>query len=102
MEALLAICVILGLIAIMLAYSAFAWGCVTFQFYYWFVLPVFTNLPMITLGQAIGLSLFISLFKNHGSSNPVDEKFEWSKTLLALLTPWLVLIIGYFIKQTLV
>jgi C4-dicarboxylate transporter len=66
------------------------------------VLPVFSTLPHIFLGQAVGLMMFVGLFKyvNHEESTlsgvKIEKKPMW---VLAILYPWLVLGIAYFIKQ---
>ncbi len=102
MEALFIIIGVLGLAAIGIIYSAFAYGFLTYKFYYWFMLPVFHSLPEITIAQAIGVGLFISLFKGSSSSNEYKYKGESIKaetkwgTLLFM--PWLILGAAYVIK----
>lgn len=83
----------------MIAYDSFTWGLVTWKFWMWFVLPVFPTLPLITFLQAVGLSMFIGLFKNQISQQVKKEYVDQSSTLtLTLLIPWLVLICGWIIK----
>jgi hypothetical protein len=69
-------------------YTTFTWGLVVYKFWYWFIIPVFTTVPHVNYIQAIGLMLFISLFKNHHS----DSK---SSNLMLFLTPWVVLFLGW-------
>lgn len=63
-----------GLVIILLlfVYGILVGGLLVDRFYYWFILPVFTGLPLITFYQAIGLSFFITLFRNHTIED--DEK----------------------------
>ena len=82
----------LFIVGILLAYSSIMGGLVVFKFWYWFVLPVFPELPNITYVQAIGLMLFIGLFKNNGKSNDNDNQKE--NLLLYFLTPILMLVVG--------
>lgn len=88
-------------IAILLIYSAFAWGFVLYKLYGWFLMPVFTTLPVITFTQAVGIMLFLRLFKSTDSKEKKigDQKIKsetnWG---LALSAPWIVLAITAFIK----
>jgi len=102
MEALIGILLLFGVVALLIAYNAFAWGTVVFYFYTWFILPIFINLPYISLKEAIGLGLFISLFKPH-TYKKVDKEAEtdWGIIGVNMLMPWIVLLLAYFIKQTL-
>lgn len=101
MEALLALIGVFGLVAIGIIYSAFAYGFITYKFYCWFLLPVFTSLPHITVSYAIGLSLFIGLFKGSSSMDYTykGEKLKadpnWASVIVM---PWLLLGAAYMIK----
>lgn len=53
--------VIIGIII----YFALAWGTLFYFLYYWFVITVFKNLPIINLYQAIGLAVFANIFKGN-------------------------------------
>lgn len=107
MELLGAVFLLLGIvlggilmIGLLSAYSAISWGCVLLLFWGWFVLPVFPTLPDITIYQAVGLYMFISLFKNHSTTSynkKFNEKYKDTKTtwVLTFIFPWVVLLIGY-------
>lgn len=73
-------------------------GWVTSTLWGWFIQPVFGLRP-ITLGEAIGLSLFVSLFRAHRFNQSVkkDKRLEESLTMVAeiILNPFLVLAFGY-------
>ena len=84
---------VVALVAGMIIYTSMSWGYVCFKFWYWFILPVFPTMPHIAFWQAVGLFLFMGLFKNHGTYH--GEKKEGNETAVGLLTPWLVLLIGY-------
>ena len=103
MEILLAIIGIVGIILLAVLYSAFSYGVLTYQFYAWFVLPVFPSLPHITFVQAIGISFFISLFKGHypseynSGSDSYKAKYGWAD----FLSPWIILLVGYIVHSLL-
>lgn len=101
MEALFLVVGAMGLMLVGLIYEAFAYGFVVYKMWYWFLTPIFTALPHISLSQAIGISLFIGLFRNIGSPDyefkgePLKEKTNWG-TLILL--PWFILGAAYLIK----
>ena len=95
---LLSIAVVGGL----LIYSSLSWGFVLHKFYYWFLLPVFPELPQINFWQAVGLYFIVGLFHNHNSKSLKEELYEkdkYSRAAALLFTPWLMLIIGWFIHS---
>jgi hypothetical protein len=94
MESLLKGLGALILIPFAILYDAFCWGLVFFKFYNWFVLPVF-DLVTITYHAAIGLMLFVSLFKTFGVKQDYDD--NTSKIIASLIAPWLILFIGWFV-----
>jgi hypothetical protein len=46
---------------VMFPVNIWLWGMVTLDMYNWFILPVFTMLPALTLLQAIGLRWFVGV-----------------------------------------
>lgn len=102
MEALLTILGGIVGIGLLMLYSAFSWGFVFYKYYYWFILPVFTTMPHIAFVQAVGLMMFVGLFKTiDGTEMHIDGKKVEKKPayVLAVILPWLVLGIAYFIKS---
>lgn len=103
MEILLAIIGIVGIVLLAVLYSAFSYGVLTYQFYAWFILPVFPGLPHISFLQAIGIAFFIGLFKGHTVSEynnngvTYKAKFGWGD----FLSPWIVLLVGYIVHALL-
>lgn len=91
-------------IAGILIYSTFSWGWVCFKFWSWFIVPIFISawpeIPVLTFIEACGLMFFIGLFKNHGGNNIKkeyrDEGTNWGNLLI---TPWLVLLVGWLFKS---
>lgn len=79
---------------IVFIYGIFAWGLVTYFYYYWFLLPVFTNLPNITIVEAIGISFFISLFKNMSTKSNNENKNS-TEIITPFLTPLIALFFGW-------
>jgi len=98
---------LLGLVGIVLLfalgflYGAFTWGFVMFKFWTWFVLPVFTTLPNLTIIQCVGLMMFIGLFK----ALPVqiikkEYADETTVCIFQIITPIVFLIVGWLINIT--
>lgn len=95
--------VIIGFILLvggLLIYASLSWGYVTYLFYAWFLLPVFHDLPHVTLVQAIGLNFFIGLFVkyNPNEKEEDDKKKKISRIIVALGMPWFTLLMGYIFK----
>lgn len=84
----------IGVIAVIAIYGAFSWGLVFYKFYHWFILPIFTELPQIDFWQAVGMSLFLVLFKNHSAVKNEDDKTDWGTFIIS---PWIILGVGYLI-----
>lgn len=112
MEALLIIIVaILGgiaLIAGLILYGAMAYGYVTMKFYAWFALPLFPMLPQLSYWQCVGITMLLMLFKGNGvNSTPSDcvvdeaqrKKLKAEESWKALLSPWLMLLLGWIVLQ---
>jgi hypothetical protein len=101
MEALFMLVGAMGLMFIALIYGAFAYGFVVYKMYYWFLLPVFINLPHISVYEGIGIGLFIGLFRSNSSHDyeykgeTLKEKTKWSTIILL---PWFTLGAAYLIK----
>lgn len=91
---------ILVLIPILIIYSGFSWGLVVFNFYNWFILPIFPELPVITLIQAVGLMFFIGLFNKTDSKNDIKDDYttKYSGLIKSIISPWLSLLLGYLFK----
>lgn len=99
MEILISVFGVIALLTVIVMYNTFSWGFVCFKFWNWFVLPVFTTLPVITFWQAIGIMFFITLFKNQSTTVVKKEyKDQNSEIVMYLIAPWLLLLIGYFFK----
>ena len=86
------ILIVILIIGVLLTYTSFMGGLVVYKFWYWFLLPVFHDLPHITYAQAVGLMFFIGLFKYHGKSNEHDKDME--NLTMTLVAPILMLIVG--------
>jgi len=41
----------------------------------WFIVPVFTSMPVLTLNQSIGVVVFISIFKIKRDNDEKDKDF---------------------------
>jgi hypothetical protein len=85
-------------IGLVVAYSAMSWGFVLYKFWYWFLLPVFPNLPHITFLLAIGLMMFVDLFKTHAATAIKDEFRDKNTEIISnIIAPWIVFVVGYFV-----
>ena len=91
------------MISAMFIYSALSWGYTTLCFYNWFIFPVFTSLPIINYGQAVGIGLFIFLFNTKPVSfGVIDNTTQESgskniEQILNFLTPWVICLLGKII-----
>jgi hypothetical protein len=89
----------IGLIILGVIYSVISWGLVLYKFWYWFIQPVFTTLPTINFMEAVGLMMFINLFRNQ-NQQVVHKVFrdDYSQFKLTIISPWLMLFVGWFVK----
>jgi len=98
MEIILGILAVIFIIVFIISYSTLIYSFIVYKFWYWFLLPVFTTLPEINYVQALGISLFISLFKNHSSSVIKDEYKDKNQTFSNFfLTPLIILLFGWIV-----
>ncbi len=92
---------VVGLLILGTLYSSLSWGLLCWKFWYWFLLPVFTTLPNIMYLEAVGLMMFISLFKNHNAQPVIKDELAKIKNNVAMVTnfviPWLMLFMGWFV-----
>ncbi len=90
---------IIILVILASCYGAFSWGLIFWKFWYWFLLPVFPQVPEITFLQAVGLMFVVDLFKNQVHQQiKAEYKDDKSTGLLSLIYPWLTLGIGWLFK----
>lgn len=64
-----------------------------FKFYHWFIMPVFTELPIISFANSIGLSFFISLFTRTNLNK--NEKSIYERFVINACNYLFLLLIGY-------
>lgn len=100
MKALGALLAIIFVLAAVLIYSTLVSGMIIYNFWYWFVVPVFNTLPAITFYQALGLAFVIGLFKNHFTTAKQSiggKKIETEPDYSFLFIPWFTLFFGYLV-----
>lgn len=102
MQILLMILGIIALVGGLIVYSSISWGYVAWKFWYWFLLPVFPNLPHITFWQAVGLFFVTALFKTAVASSSIkkeylDETQKYVGIGVGLLSPWITLFFAWLI-----
>ena len=100
MKALITLLGIGFFIALLFIYSALISVIIIYNFWYWFVIPVFNTLPSITFYQALGLAFVIRLFKNHCTTAKQSingKKIETEPDYSVLFMPWLTLLFGYLV-----
>lgn len=95
MEALAIIFLLVLIVGGLIVYNSFSWGFVLFKFWGWFIVPVFTTLPLITFWQAVGLMFVVALF--HGKHLTPKEYDKTNAAVTVLLGPWLTLFVGWLI-----
>jgi len=81
-------------IGVFFIYNTLLWGWVLYNFWNWFVLPVFTTLPEVTFIQALGLMFVIGLFKSGSLEKPKEENLNYSTAFL-FLSPWITFVFGW-------
>jgi len=93
-----------GLLAIIFAvigfilYNMFSWGFVLYKFWYWFILPIFNNLPEISYLESVGIFLFIALFKVGNYQKMKDEFIDYTTmNIVNVISPWITILFGYCI-----
>lgn len=93
---------VLGIVFLMLTYSAFSWGYVASVFYGWFILPNFPTLPHFTVAQFVGFMIFANVTINRTSPGFIkdDYKDKLSEWLYFFISPWLTLFFGWLIYNT--
>lgn len=81
-----------------LAWGAFAWGFVLYKFWQWFVLPVFTTLPHISISQAVGLMMVVQLFDKN-IPQVFDDEFLNSdkKNVFDIISPVIAFVFGWIV-----
>lgn len=86
------------IIPTMIIYLAFSGGVVIYEFWKWFLLPVFPTAPHISLIQAIGLDLIVTIFYQSGEGIKKEYKEE-NQWVSIILTPWFLLFSGWLIHS---
>lgn len=71
-------------------------GVLVMKFWEWFINPVF-NLGLLSLTQAIGLSVFITLFKTV-SYEKKDNADSWTRIYLPIIYKVILLGFGWIIS----
>ena len=72
-------------------------GWVIQNYWNWFVLPVFETLPILTLGQSVGLSLVVSMFKADISNVTKKDSEALERLTTMLLAPPLMVLFGWIV-----
>lgn len=79
-------------------YGSFAWGFVFMKLYYWFITPIFTGLPVITLYQFMGLGVVISTIVNLPTQTEVKPELKAETNWFSLfLKPWGMLFFAWLV-----
>ena len=88
-----------------LIYSPLAWGFVLFKYWYWFVTPVFDNIPNIGYAESVGLMFCVNMFKNKAITPTIKKEYlkdnKNGHSILAYLLPWITILIAYLFKTVL-
>lgn len=86
------------LFMLLLVYSILFGGLLVENFWGWFIVPVFTTLPVLTFSQSVGISTFISMCNSLGMMGVTNKEEEEGERILSMITlPPLLLGIGYLI-----
>jgi len=83
-------------------YSYFANGFILSKLWSWFIVTTF-GLEPLTIVQAIGVSMVVGFLTSHRASTNNKDKTTSdtiAEVLIALLSPWFTLLIGWIIYST--
>lgn len=75
-----------------------AGGLIVQNYYIWFLLPAFKQMPQISYLEAVGLSAFLYLFNRLQAVDLVlHKKYEEDNMVKygSFLLPWIVLLFGF-------
>lgn len=99
METLITLIGGIGLAAILIIYSSFAWGYIIYVFYNWFVLTSLPDLPHFSITQFIGFSLFLRAIMPTVTTHIKDEYLDkTNQYVFTFLGPWIFLSFGWLLK----
>jgi hypothetical protein len=101
MEIILSLLGALVLIPLLIIYSSFSWGYVASIIYSWFILPIFTNAPILTWVQLAGIMFLVNCFVHSDSSihyMKKEVKNEYTGLTTSILSPWLTLFGAWIFK----
>lgn len=90
---------ILAMVGFMVAIPlAVMWkGFVLAKLWGWFVVSKFESIPPLSIAQAIGLAIVVSMFTGTYSSKD-DEDEVWKPYVIAFLGPLISLFVGWIVK----
>ena len=74
-------------------------GYIIADMWEWFILPVFTSMPALTIGQAIGLGVIVSFMcKYHKIGDSEKEKEDRTANfIVGIIWPFLIWLTAYII-----
>jgi hypothetical protein len=73
-------------------------GFIFLKFWDWFLLPSFPEMPKLTYELALGLSIFMILFKNKSVNNMLkDEEYKGQHSVNNAITLIIILSFGWII-----
>jgi hypothetical protein len=81
----------IALVLLMVLYGSLVGGLLIFNFYNWFLLPVFPSLPEITYTMAIGLGFFKMSVSRYETKKD-ERKTDWG---FVFIMPWVVMLFGW-------
>ena len=65
----------------------------------WFVASIF-GLPQLTIPAAIGISIFINMFKSYNiNRNKASSEEKIEAALISIISPFIALLLGYIVHS---
>jgi hypothetical protein len=86
----------ISLFGVILAFSVLINGWAFWLLWQWFVPSVFIGLPVLTLGQAIGLGMVVSYATYTYVPSKEDDK---GSAMILIFRPLLSVLFGFIVKQ---
>lgn len=99
MSFILVVLVFTLILSVVIVYSSLSWGFILSKFWEWFLIPIFPEIPHISLIQAIGITFFICLFRSGKSTFVKDELEDNTKEFISfVIGPWILFLFGWIFK----
>jgi len=102
MKTIIGVLSVISAVFLLILYGIVSWGYVSHTLYLWFIQPHFPELPMFSIYTFIGFMFFSSvMFKGNHVTN-IKSKFKDESTMYVglIINPWIILLVAWIFKST--